>query len=54
MPSYKCPVCGMVIQIDADKKERHIAFGEKFPRHSDCELGKALSKIDFSKLLLVG
>ena len=51
MPTFRCPVCGMSVVIDMEKKERIIAFdGVKFPKHGDCELAKALSKIDFSKL----
>ena len=47
--TWKCPKC----EITAVVKGRDISVyltGHTFPLHGDCELGKEIDLIDFSKL----
>jgi hypothetical protein len=50
MAEYQCPVCGQKANIDTVTKKKEIEWDGSFPKHPDCELAKAISKIDFSKL----
>jgi len=54
---YKCPKCKVEAEIDINKKTKKITHSLNlnrpqmtFPTHSDCELAKPISKMDFSKL----
>lgn len=54
---YKCPKCKVEAEIDIKNKTKKITHSLNlnrprmtFPSHSDCELVKPVSKMDFSKL----
>lgn len=58
---YRCKKCKIEAEIDFDKKKRNVIMPLKagaitmaFPSHDDCELAKALDKIDLEKLEIVG
>ena len=56
--TWKCPKCKIEAEIKGKTKtikstvdmERTI---QSFPTHSDCELARPISKMDFSKLIKV-
>lgn len=57
MEIYKCPKCKMEAEIDREHKIKRLTHKidlnrpqMTFPSHADCELAKAVSKIDYSKL----
>lgn len=58
MARYKCPECGVIADIDIEQKVKRIVFPHLSSRREisfpslghTCELAKAISKIDFSKL----
>lgn len=56
MPKYRCPVCGVVADIDRANRKKALDFRGKsrkdacFPKHPDCELAKGIDSMDFSKL----
>lgn len=57
MEIYKCPKCKVEAQIDREKKSKSITHKidlnrpqMTFPIHADCELAKAVGKINFSLL----
>ncbi len=46
---WRCPTC----KVEADVKGRDITVhvvGHTWPKHWDCEFGKDMNHIDFSKL----
>ena len=53
MDRYKCRICGWVIEVEANKVLLYpfVPSSKRvFPTHTDCELAKPLSQIDFDKL----
>ena len=49
--NYKCPKCGVTAVIEGLKiTVQFLGPDRSWPKHFDCELGKPIDKIDFTKL----
>ena len=55
--TWKCPKCKIEAKIDRDRKSKEIIHRLNpergvlaFPTHNDCELVKAVGKMNFNKL----
>ena len=50
---WRCPECKVKAEVMGKKIVIYIT-GRQFPKHFDCEFGKAIKDIDFSKLEKIG